>query len=199
MQFQDLIFSPNECILYKSTCFGPVAQWIEQLPSKQLVVGSIPARATIFLPILQKISLRRRESRLAARALPSAVKSIFRRPRSAAFRRHPPYSCLEYGSVDYIIFAPALRRASPSLSDPIWRSDQVCIYKKSIKHDQRECATPRSGTFAAKKRDNNTQFVSASSFRKNSFMNCSLSTAILLPSTVNIFSGTKRSLTRYSR
>ncbi len=128
-----------------------------QLPSKQLVVGSIPARATIFfdfevfrlhpgkkqiltltnkfvrqdffflqqffslwskngmltvcgLPILQKISLRRRESRLAARALPSAVKSIFRRPRSAAFRRHPPYSCLEYGSVDYIIFAPALRR-----------------------------------------------------------------------------------------
>ena len=29
--------------------FGPVAQWIEQLPSKQLVVGSIPARATIFL------------------------------------------------------------------------------------------------------------------------------------------------------
>ena len=62
------------------------------------------------LPILQKISLRRRESRLAARALPSAVKSIFRRPRSAAFRRHPPYSCLEYGSVDYIIFAPALRR-----------------------------------------------------------------------------------------
>ena len=105
-----------------------------QLPSKQLVVGSIPARATIFLPlkyfvcipakskswlwqinlsvrifsfcssffpfgqktgcslscglpILQKISLRRRESRLAARALPSAVKSIFRRPRSAAFRR----------------------------------------------------------------------------------------------------------------
>ena len=56
------------------------------------------------LPILQKISLRRRESRLAARALPSAVKSIFRRPRSAAFRRHPPYSCLEYGSVDYIIF-----------------------------------------------------------------------------------------------
>ena len=28
--------------------FGPVAQWIEQLPSKQLVVGSIPARATIF-------------------------------------------------------------------------------------------------------------------------------------------------------
>ena len=27
---------------------GPVAQWIEQLPSKQLVVGSIPARATIF-------------------------------------------------------------------------------------------------------------------------------------------------------
>ena len=51
MQFQDLIFSPNECILYKSTCFGPVAQWIEQLPSKQLVVGSIPARATIFLPL----------------------------------------------------------------------------------------------------------------------------------------------------
>ena len=70
------------------------------------------------LPILQKISLRRRESRLAARALPSAVKSIFRRPRSAAFRRHPPYSCLEYGSVDYIIFVPALRRASPSLSNP---------------------------------------------------------------------------------
>ena len=70
------------------------------------------------LPILQKISLRRRESRLAARALPSAVKSIFRRPRSAAFRRHPPYSCLEYGSVDYIIFAPALRRASRSLSNP---------------------------------------------------------------------------------
>ena len=30
---------------------GPVAQWIEQLPSKQLVVGSIPARATIFLPL----------------------------------------------------------------------------------------------------------------------------------------------------
>ena len=29
--------------------FGPVAQWIEQLPSKQWVVGSIPARATIFL------------------------------------------------------------------------------------------------------------------------------------------------------
>ena len=28
--------------------FGPVAQWIEQLPSKQWVVGSIPARATIF-------------------------------------------------------------------------------------------------------------------------------------------------------
>ena len=26
--------------------FGPVAQWIEQLPSKQWVVGSIPARAT---------------------------------------------------------------------------------------------------------------------------------------------------------
>ena len=51
MQFQDLIFSPNECILYKSTYFGPVAQWIEQLPSKQLVVGSIPARATIFLPL----------------------------------------------------------------------------------------------------------------------------------------------------
>ena len=70
------------------------------------------------LPILQKISLRRRESRLAARALPSAVKSIFRRPRSAAFRRHPPYSCLEYGSVDYIIFAPAHRRALPSLSIP---------------------------------------------------------------------------------
>ena len=28
---------------------GPVAQRIEQLPSKQLVVGSIPARATIFM------------------------------------------------------------------------------------------------------------------------------------------------------
>ena len=70
------------------------------------------------LPILQKISLRRRESRLAARALPSAVKSIFRRPRSAAFRRHPPYSCLEYGSVDYIIFAPVLRRAFARLVDP---------------------------------------------------------------------------------
>ena len=70
------------------------------------------------LPVLQKISLRRRESRLAARALPSAVKSIFRRPRSAAFRRHPPYSCFEYGSVDYIIFAPAHRRALPSLSIP---------------------------------------------------------------------------------
>ena len=27
---------------------APVAQRIEQLPSKQLVVGSIPARATIF-------------------------------------------------------------------------------------------------------------------------------------------------------
>ena len=27
---------------------GPVAQRIEQLPSKQLVVGSIPARATIL-------------------------------------------------------------------------------------------------------------------------------------------------------
>ena len=76
------------------------------------------------LPILQKISLRRRESRLAARAVPSAVKSIFRRPRSAAFRRHPPYSCLEYGSVDYIIFSPALRRASPSLSNPKWRVDR---------------------------------------------------------------------------
>ena len=49
MQFKDLIFSSNECILYKSTSSGPVAQWIEQLPSKQLVVGSIPARATIFL------------------------------------------------------------------------------------------------------------------------------------------------------
>ena len=79
---------------------------------------------SVGLPILQKISLRRRESRLAARALPSAVKSIFRRPRSAAFRRHPPYSCLEYGSVDYIIFAPALR-ASPAVESqiedrPVW-------------------------------------------------------------------------------
>ena len=77
-----------------------------------------PIGDAIFLPVLQKISLRRRESRLAARALHSAVKSIFRRPRSAAFRRHPPYSCLEYGSVDYIIFAPAHRRALPSLSIP---------------------------------------------------------------------------------
>ena len=33
-------------ILYEVTIFGPVAQWIEQLPSKQWVVGSIPARAT---------------------------------------------------------------------------------------------------------------------------------------------------------
>ena len=33
----------------QSISFGPVAQWIEQLPSKQLVVGSIPARATIFV------------------------------------------------------------------------------------------------------------------------------------------------------
>ena len=32
----------------KRIYYGPVAQWIEQLPSKQLVVGSIPARATIF-------------------------------------------------------------------------------------------------------------------------------------------------------
>ena len=29
--------------------FGPVAQWIEQLPSKQWVVGSIPPRTTIFI------------------------------------------------------------------------------------------------------------------------------------------------------
>ncbi len=29
---------------------GPVAQRIEQLPSKQLAVGSIPARATILTP-----------------------------------------------------------------------------------------------------------------------------------------------------
>ena len=35
----------------QSISFGPVAQWIEQLPSKQLVVGSIPARATIFFAI----------------------------------------------------------------------------------------------------------------------------------------------------
>ena len=34
--------------------FGPVAQWIEQLPSKQWVVGSIPARATIFFVFLQE-------------------------------------------------------------------------------------------------------------------------------------------------
>ena len=33
----------------KRIYYGPVAQWIEQLPSKQLVVGSIPARATIFI------------------------------------------------------------------------------------------------------------------------------------------------------
>ena len=31
-------------ILYKRQ--GPVAQWIEQLPSKQWVVGSIPPRTT---------------------------------------------------------------------------------------------------------------------------------------------------------
>ena len=37
----------------------------------------------VALRFLPKISLRRRESRLAARALPSAVKSIFRRPRSS--------------------------------------------------------------------------------------------------------------------
>ena len=36
--------------------FGPVAQWIEQLPSKQWVVGSIPARATIFLFFYKKTS-----------------------------------------------------------------------------------------------------------------------------------------------
>ena len=28
-------------------CIGPVTQWIEELPSKQLVAGSSPARATI--------------------------------------------------------------------------------------------------------------------------------------------------------
>ena len=82
------------------------------------------------LPILQKISLRRRESRLAARALPSAVKSIFRRPRSAAFRRHPPYSCLEYGSVDYIIFAPA-RRASPSVESR-WRCHFFVFFPRIV-------------------------------------------------------------------
>ena len=31
-----------------------VAQRIEQLPSKQWVVGSIPARGTIFLPFFQR-------------------------------------------------------------------------------------------------------------------------------------------------
>ena len=40
----------------KRIYYGPVAQWIEQLPSKQLVVGSIPARATIFLPFSKKRS-----------------------------------------------------------------------------------------------------------------------------------------------
>ena len=36
--------------------FGPVAQWIEQLPSKQWVVGSIPARATILDTYLQEFT-----------------------------------------------------------------------------------------------------------------------------------------------
>ena len=42
------------------TKIGPVAQWIEQLPSKQLVAGSIPARAAIFLSFFcEKYNLRR--------------------------------------------------------------------------------------------------------------------------------------------
>ena len=36
---------------------GPVAQWIEQLPSKQLVAGSIPARAAIFFALMPENAL----------------------------------------------------------------------------------------------------------------------------------------------
>ena len=35
-----------------------VAQRIEQLPSKQWVVGSIPARGTIFLPVFHTFAPR---------------------------------------------------------------------------------------------------------------------------------------------
>ena len=40
-------------ILY-NVQYGPVAQWIEQLPSKQWVVGSIPPRTTIFFARMGK-------------------------------------------------------------------------------------------------------------------------------------------------
>ena len=97
------------------------------------------------LPVLQKISLRRRESRLAARALPSAVKSIFRRPRSAAFRRHPPYSCLEYGSDDYIIFAPARRRGAPP-SNPDLYKIRSSSTNGSARHLAAARLPPKKGT-----------------------------------------------------
>ena len=103
------------------------------------------------LPILQKISLRRRESRLAARALPSAVKSIFRRPRSAAFRRHPPYSCLEYGSVDYIIFAPA-RRASPSVESH-WRCHFFVFFPRIVSNPCKKQRLASANKFAHQELD----------------------------------------------
>ena len=55
MQINEVLTSENQLekivfryhIIIQTMC-GPVAQWIEQLPSKQWVVGSIPPRTTIF-------------------------------------------------------------------------------------------------------------------------------------------------------